>query len=174
VPRVLLALALAAFLAGVAQGASAPALVIQGDRVVGGVRILSGRPALERRFGGPDSARRQSAYECALVWRTLGLTATLLDLSRQAPCRAGAFVRATVTGRSWRTAKGLRVGSTVVRLRRLYPRARHDTSYLPWSGWWLVTRRACAEVGGSPYPGLLGRTRGGRVSALVVAVAACE
>jgi hypothetical protein len=148
--------------------------VIQGDRVVGGVRILSQRSALERRFGAPDSVRRRSVYECTLVWRRLGLTASLLDLAQEAPCRVGVFVRATVTGRSWRTAKGLRVGSTVARLRRLYAGARLHTGYAPWSGWWLVTRRACAEVGGSPYPGLLARMRAGRVSALVAAVAACE
>jgi hypothetical protein len=174
VPRALLALALAACLVGVARAVPAPSLVIHGDRVVGGVRILVERPALERRFGAPDSVRRRSVYECALVWRRLGLAATLLDLSRQAPCRAGVFVRATVTGRTWRTAKGLRVGSTIARLRTLYPRARLHAGYAPWSGWWLVTRHACAEVGGSPYPGLLARTRAGRVSALVVAVAACE
>ena len=81
---------------------------------------------------------------------------------------------ATVTGRAWRTGKGLRVGSTVAQLRRLYPAARFHTGFAPERGWWLVPRRRCAEVGGGPYPGLLARMRAGRVSALVVTVGVCE
>lgn len=70
---------------------------------------------------------------------------------------------------------GLRVGDTTARLWRLYPQASRQTGgYSAFRGYWLVTRRACAEVGGAPYPGLLARARNGRVTALVVATSACE
>jgi hypothetical protein len=173
VPRLLAGLALAACLAGAVQAAPAPPLVIQGDRALAGVRILSSRVALEARLGRADSARRISAYNCRLVWKRLGLTVLLIDLSRNTPCRAG-FQAATVTSRAWRTGKGLRVGSTTAQLRRLYPAARFHTGFAPYRGWWLVLRRACAEVGGSPYPGLLARVQRGKVSGLVMLVTACE
>jgi hypothetical protein len=174
VPRILAGLALAACLAGAVQAAPAPALVIQGDRTLAGVRILSPRPALEARLGRADSARRTGLYNCRLVWKRLGLTVLLIDLSQNAPCPTGVFQQATVTSRAWRTGKGLRVGSTTAQVRRLYPAARFHTGFAPYRGWWLVPRRACAEVGGSPYPGLLARVQRGKVSGLVMLVTACE
>ena len=81
----------------------------------------------------------------------------------------------TVTGRAaWRTAVGLRVGDTAARLRKLYPRARLRTGFAGDSGYWLVTRQVCAEVGGGAYPGLLARMRAGRVSALVARSSVCD
>jgi hypothetical protein len=161
--------------AAAASAAPAPPLVIQGDRVLARVRIGSPRPAVEARLGRPDSVSRTGERSCRLVWRRLALTMALLDLSEGRPCRAGVFQSATVTARSWRTAKGLRVGDSVPRLRRLYPAARfRDVGFAPWRGWWLVPRRACAEVGAQPFPGLLARVRAGRVRALVQQITACE
>ncbi len=97
-----------------------------------------------------------------------------LDFANRA-CQDGVLVTATITSRSaWRTAVGLRVGDSVARLRRLYPRATLHPSSPPWTGYWLVTRRTCAEVGGFPYPGLLARARAGRVTALVAGTAPCD
>ena len=174
--RVLLAaLALACAAGAAAAPAPTPPLVIQGDRVVAGVPILTSRATIQARLGAPDSARRTGEYSCRLVWRRLGLTMSLLDLSTGRPCRAGVLQAATVTSRAWRTTKGLRVGDSVSRLRRLYPAARlRDPGFPPWRGYWLVTRRTCVEVGAQPYPGLLARVGGGRVRALVVQVTACE
>ena len=42
------------------------------------------------------------------------------------------------------------------------------------TGYWLVTRGICAEVGGGSYPGLLARMRNGRVSALVARISVCD
>ena len=81
----------------------------------------------------------------------------------------------TVTGRAaWRTAVGLRVGETAARLRSLYPRARLRTGFAGDSGYWLVTRQICAEVGAGSYPGLLARMQRGRVSALVARSSVCD
>ena len=75
---------------------------------------------------------------------------------------------------AWRTAVGLRVGDSAARLRRLYPRARLRTGLAGDSGYWLVTRQVCAEVGGGAYPGLLARMKGGRVAALVARSSVCD
>lgn len=109
-----------------------------------------------------------------MSWKRIGLTLTFLDLSGGTACRTGALVTATITSRGhWRTLVGLWVGDSVARLRQLYPRAV-STGADGWRGYWLITRHACVEVGGSPFPGLLARIRHGRVSALVAGTTACE
>jgi hypothetical protein len=172
VKRLLVLLLLLAAPAAVA--APAP-YVIQGDTSVAGLRIARADLGDARaRLGAPSSVRRR-VPECVASWRRLGLALAFLDLSGEDPCRAGALVRATITSRSnWRTAKGLRVGDSVSRLRSLYPSARHRRSIPAWSGYWLVTRRACELGGFEPFPGLLARVRSGRVTALVAATTACE
>jgi hypothetical protein len=154
--------------------AAAVSLVITGDRSFAGVRI--GAPAARALtvLGTPDSRKRIGPYECRMTWRAYGLTVRLLDLERKAPCR-GAIMTATIASRRWRTTKGIRVGSSVATLQRGFPRARRVTATIPeWRGWWLITRRACVEVGAQPFPGLLARTRGSRITALVLATTACE
>jgi hypothetical protein len=69
---------------------------------------------------------------------------------------------------------GLRVGDSTSRLRALYPLSELHLAERSQSGYWLVTRRDCAEVGGGTYPGLLAHARGTRVSALVASVGICE
>jgi hypothetical protein len=167
------AVGLAVVLTASARGAPAPPLVIQGDRVLAGVRAGAMRAAVEAKLGPADSARRTSRGACRVVWRGLGLVLATIDFAQRAPCR-GQWVVATVTGRTWRTAKGLRVGQPVARLRHLYPSARFHAGSAAERGWWLVARRRCAEAGGGPFPGLLARVRSGRVSALVVTVGVCE
>ena len=172
---ILLALGAAALPAASATAALTP-YVIQGDRSVGGVRIARADLADARaRFGAPTAARREGPAACSASWRRLGLTLTFLDLSGRNPCRAGILVRATITSRgAWRTGKGLRKGDSVTRLRRLYPQASYRRHIAPWTGYWLVTRRACELGGYEPFPGLLARVRGGRVVAIVASTTACE
>jgi hypothetical protein len=172
---ILLGLAAAALTAATATGALTP-YVIEGDRSVGGVRIARADLAdASARFGAPSATRRDGAAICRASWRRLGLTLAFLDLSGGNACRTGILVRATMTSRgAWRTSKGLRKGDSVARLRRLYPQASYRRHIVPWTGYWLVTRRACELGGYEPYPGLLARVRDGRVSALVASTAACE
>ena len=153
--RVPAVVVLAAVLLALPALAASPPLVIQGDRVVGGLRIGRGTLAGAReRFGSPSTLRsRTSGVECDAGWNPIGLTLAFLDFSGRA-CADGVLVTATITSRSaWRTAVGLRVGDSVARLGRLYPRASLHRAAAPWTGYWLVTRRTCAEVGSIPYPG---------------------
>lgn len=174
--RVLLIAALAAASLAIPAPAASPPFVVQGDRVVGGLHIGRGTLAdARRRFGSPSTVRsRASGLECDAGWSRIGLKLAFLDFSNRA-CQDGVLVTATITSRSaWRTAVGLRVGDSMARLLRLYPRASLHRASPPWTGYWLVARRTCAEVGSIPYPGLLARVRGGRVTALVAGTAPCD
>lgn len=171
-----LLLALTAACAATAAAAAASSYVIVGDHAVGGVRIGRGTVADARAaFGAPSSLRAQSAQICVAGWSSIGLRMTFLDFSGT-PCRSGGLVIAVVTNRSaFRTTLGLRVGDSTARLKRLFPHARFRTDpHAPWTGYWLIPRHTCSEVGGLPYPGLLARVRAGRVAALVVQTTACE
>jgi hypothetical protein len=174
--RALLVVVTAAVVLAMPASAASPQYVIQGDRVVGGLRIARGTLAQARqRFGAPSTVRsRASGVECNAVWNRIGLRLAFLDFSGRA-CQDGVLVTATITSRgAWRTAVGLRVGDPVARIRRLYPRATLHPASPPYTGYWLVTRRTCAEVGAIPYPGLLAHVRGGRVTALVAGTAPCD
>ena len=126
------------------------------------------------RFGAPTSKRAQG-QSCLITWGSLGLAINFLSFEGQ-PCTKGVAVVTTVTDQAqWRTALGLRKGDTIARLRTLFPHAVRRTGEPPGlNGFWLVPRRACEEVGGQPYPGLLARIVNGRVSALVVRTGVCE
>ena len=156
--------------------AATPAFVIQGDKTVAGLQIARSTPANARaRFGAPSSVRARLPHSCFMRWSGIGLSLTFLDLSERRPCRSGVLVTATVTSRAhWRTALGLRVGDSIARLKQLFPRATLRRNQGPWTGYWLITRRMCTELGGQPFPGLLARVRNGRVSALVSGTTACE
>jgi hypothetical protein len=170
---VLLGVLVALALAG---GASAAApRVVQGDAKVGGLQVGRSGPAAARAaFGQPSSARPDSRVSCVLRWPGLGLRLRFLSFEGHA-CSRGVLVTATVARRAgWRTGRGLRVGDPVVRVRRLYPNARFRRAAAGRTGYWLVVRRACQEVGGAAYPGLLARTAGGRVTAIVASTAPCE
>jgi hypothetical protein len=169
---VALAVIASAAVAAVGVQAAVPAYVIQGDRVVGGLVVARATAADARgRFGAP-TATRSRGVSCTITWRGLGLTLGLLDFGGRG-CVRGVVVTATVTNRpSWRTAVGLRVGDSVARLERLYPRASVHAG-AP-AGYWLVTRRRCAEAGGGAFPGLLARMRARRVAVLVMTAGVCE
>ena len=171
----LASVAAAAALASTPAAAAQPH-VIHADTWVGGLRVAHAMPADARaRLGAPSTSRTERSLSCVQSWRRIGLVLRFLDLSERRPCRSGVLVTATITSRShWRTAVGLRVGDSAARVRRLYPRARFRRGFAQWTGYWLVPRRTCVEVGAQPYPGLLARVRDGRVHALVAGTTACE
>jgi hypothetical protein len=149
--------------------------VIQGDRSAGGIRIGRSRPSqVSRLFGLPSTMRTPFAQSCVQSWKGAKLTVEFFTFEGK-PCVDGVALIVTVRdGAVWRTAVGLRVGDTAARVRALYPRARLRTGGPGDSGYWLVTRKVCAEVGGGQYPGLLARMKAGRVSALVARIAVCD
>ncbi len=149
--------------------------VIKGDRNVGGILIGRSTPAdVKRLFGTPSTSRVLSTQTCVQTWKGIRLAVHFFTFDGK-PCSGRIALIATVTGRSaWRTAVGLRVGDQVARLKALYPRARWRTGFAGETGYWLVTEQLCSEAGGGDYPGLLARTRGGRVSALVARQAVCD
>jgi hypothetical protein len=84
-----------------------------------------------------------------------------------------------VTGKRWYTSLGLRVGDSVTKLRRLYPRAKTTAGVRGWyrRGYWLVTRRAIClgDCGGTMYetaPVLVAETAAGHVTSIVFVVGA--
>jgi len=149
--------------------------VIHGDRSAGGIGIARSTPAhVKGLFGTPSSSRVTSSRSCLQSWKGMRLAVTFFTFEDK-PCAHGVALIVTVTGRAaWRTAVGLRVGDSAARLRTLYPKARLRTRFAGDSGYWLVTRQVCAEVGGGAYPGLLARMQRGRVSALVARSSVCD
>lgn len=174
--QALLAIVLLTVGATLAVAATDP-YAIRSDTHIGAFATKTG-PQLknaEAAFGTPSSIRKLDETDCRVVWRNRGLTMALLDLDQTGdPCDKGGFVVGTMTGRAWHTATGLKVGDPLARLRRLYPSARQHLHEGPNSGWWLVPRRSCPDTGANPYPGLLARTLGGRVSAFVLQIGVCE
>jgi hypothetical protein len=142
-------------------GAAADVQVIQGDRSAGGIKIGGSTPAqVKRLFGAPSTSRVDSEQSCVQSWKGLRLVVHFFTFEGK-PCTRGVALIVTVTGRSaWRTAVGLRVGDPLARVRALYPRARLRSGFAGDSGYWLVTRQICAEVG--------------RVSAFVSRIAVCD
>ena len=149
--------------------------VIHGDSTAGGIRIARSTPAdVKKLFGAPSTTRVTSSRTCGQSWKGARLTVTFFTFENK-PCARGVALIVTVTGRAaWRTAVGLRVGDPAARLRALYPNARLRQGFAGETGYWLVTRQICAEVGGGAYPGLLARMKGGRVSALVARSSVCD
>jgi hypothetical protein len=161
--------------AALALTAAPPQHVIQGDRTAGGIRIARSTPSdVKKLFGAPSTSKARSARDCVESWKGARLAVTFFTFEGK-PCTKGVALIVTVTGRAaWRTAVGLRVGDSAARLRTLYPRARLRRGFAGGSGYWLLTRQVCAEVGGGAYPGLLARMRNGRVAALVARSSVCD
>src|SRR5215211_2406434 len=156
--RVLLALALL----------GSPSHVIHGDRSVGPVRVGSGTFSQARAAYGAPTLIRHRPNACIARWRPLRLSMQFLAFEGD-PCVSGVLVFSIAASKKWRTDRGLRVGDTRQRLLTLYPKAKAKPD-----GRWLITRRACAEVGGNQFPGLKARMRNARVTSFVVSANVCE
>jgi hypothetical protein len=119
-------------------------------------------------YGQPSFRRRLSTEGCRVGWHALGVKVLFANLGGGSACRAdlGRSQTARAFGERWRTAKGLRVGQRLSRLRRLYPNAtRHGRA------WWLVT---AVSLVGEPrrYPVLSATVRGGTVRSFSVRILA--
>lgn len=123
--------------------------------------------AAVRAFGQPTS-RRGGGEICRVRWNRFGLTIRFQNFGGFNSCGPrGLAQKAVVTGEQpWRTAKGLRLGDGVVRIRRLYPNARQ-------------TRRGFRIISGilpfgrpQPYAVLGARLEDGDVSAFTLFIGA--
>lgn len=162
---------------GASSAAATPSFVVRGDTQIGAFHTRAGTLAgAKKAFGSPTTVRRKNPSQCVAVWRDLGLVITFLSLDRRDACKTGFLVQGTMTSRRWTTSAGLRIGNTATpaRIHAAYPHATYHRKEAPNSGWWLVTRRYCELGGNAPYPGLLARVGGGRISALVVQIGVCE
>jgi hypothetical protein len=120
----------------------------------------AGYAAAARAFGRP-SALVAAGPTCSAHWSRLGLVIAFAATAPE-PCSAGALAAsgwhgATISAGPWRTDLGLRLGDSVAKLRRLYPKAQAPA-------WILVS--AQGEVGRTVY--LAARVRSGRVVGLVL------
>jgi hypothetical protein len=145
-----------------------PSFTIRADQAIGPLRVGSATPVHAGAAYGAPSALRRTGTSCTGRWHGPSLSLGFLSFDAN-PCASGVLVRAVATGRRWRTNRGLRVGDSRARLRSLYPGAKAHRD-----GWWLVTRHACAEVGGQAFPGLLARMRHRRVAGFVVSAGVCD
>jgi hypothetical protein len=155
-------------LLALAVALAVPSFTIRADQAVGPLRIGSATPAHAAAAYGRPSALRRAGTTCTGRWPGASLSLGFLSFEAN-PCASGIAVRAVATNRRWHTNRGLRIGHSIARLRTLYPRATAHRD-----GWWLVTRHACAEVGGQSFPGLLARTAHRRVAGFVVTAGVCD
>ena len=140
-------------------------------------------------FGKASSCRLLggSPSSAEAIWRGLGIRVRLATLGGMPAGETGctdpgriSIVAAFVTGRRWHTTRGLEVGHTTARLRRLYPGARYHSRspYTPPRTWWLVTgREVCLGAGCGrrervTVPRLAAHVKRGRVVSFVFPVGA--
>ena len=161
-------------LAAGAMAAEVPAQVVE-VRTAGPERIgawpVKADPTLGaalRALGAPTSRRRVGdGVGCHVRWQGRGVFAIFANFGGLDACspRGGRAQKATLTGSSWRTARGLRAGASRAALQRLYPKAT------PREGrFWLVS--AYSPIEGGIAPVLAARMRDGRVSAFEVSIGA--
>ena len=97
-------------------------------------------------------------------------TARITVRPRPDACETGLLSDATVTGRQWRTARGLRIGQSALVLQNLYPNA--TLPHQREDEWWLLQRRD--PVISERYGSLGAKVNAGRVTALVIRMFAKE
>jgi hypothetical protein len=116
---------------------------------------------------GDPSGKSGGGDFCKVRWAALGIRFTFQNFGAVDSCqpRHGRAQKGVVSGdRPWRTGKGLRLGDTVARLKRLYPRSRRSRRGFP-----LV--RAVSPFGRiTRYTVLGARISQGRVSAFTLKV----
>jgi hypothetical protein len=119
-------------------------------------------------WGDPSFETRLSNWGCKVGWHGPGVKVLFANFGGGGACEEdlGRSQTARAYGDRWRSARGLRIGQTVGRLRQVYPSAtRHGRT------WWLVT--AVTRIGETRrYPVLAARVRGGRVRSFSMIIGA--
>ena len=124
--------------------------------------------AAMRVFGFPSSAREESGRSsCPMGWKALSVRILFVNLgSKGSACVVGKAQTASVFGRRWYTSRGLSIGDSTRRLRRLYPGAvRRGRTYR------LVGGKSIYGDG-RRYSVLAAKTRNGRVGAFKLFIGA--
>jgi hypothetical protein len=113
-----------------------------------------------RAFGRPSSIRERTRTSCPAGWRALGLRIGFVNLGGGGSACVSSLGKAqsvSAFGRRWRTSRGLKVGDSTRRLRRLYPHAlRRGRTYR------LVGAKSIF-TDGSRYSVLAAKTSAGKV-----------
>ena len=117
-------------------------------------------------YGMPSFKRRVSREGCRVGWNGPGINVVFANLGGGGPCARGRAQTARAFGARWRTAKGLRVGAPLARLRSLYPNAKQRGDV-----WWLVTAQSPIGVP-HRYPVLSAVVRGGTVRSFALQILA--
>lgn len=134
-----------------------------------------------RAFGPASSCKLATIDSGAIArWADLGLRIRIATLGAipagKTPCTAPAGLKVDnvrITSSKWQTSLGLRVGSSLRLLRRLYPNATYQqkgrSEGFPAQSYWLVTSRAaCLGACGSTLfmtvPQLAAGVREGKVA----------
>ena len=170
--RICLVAALALTLPAVA-GSVNKSKVIQGNAQIGSYKLRID-PTLQGAieiFGSPTRKWRPSgagAWACRTRWAAEGISMYFYNLGGEDACKPqyGNFGSATITGKGWRTAKGLRIGDTRRKMTSLYE-PRH------WYGQWAtllsrITHADCSLPKGCLFPMVEAKIVNGRVAAFRV------
>ena len=113
-------------------------------------------------FGTPTKAVQSSSASCRVLWRSVGLRISFVNLGGGGACDPALTKSQIVRAFDprWRTGKGLRIGDRLRRVRRLYP-GRHTPRAL------VVAGQGVNIFGsGGPYPVLRATLADGRVALL--------
>jgi hypothetical protein len=152
---------------------SAPGVGLQGPLMVrtaaSGAGNLAGWPLRREplagaiaRLGAPSGLSRVPRG-CLARWPALGAAVLLAGAGDPCAAESGKARWARLSGAIWRTQRGLTTGTSLARMRTLYPKARTRQGR-----WWLVTGREAGSP--RPAPRLRAEMRAGRVRALWVDV----
>jgi hypothetical protein len=119
-----LALAVVIATAAAAAGSS----IVTGTTAIGGYHVGAGWAQAQRLFGGPYSST-QDRTVCTAQWRN-GVTITWKRTLPYADWAKGCvkFSSAKLTGKQWRTDKGLQIGSVEAQVHSRYPAAKSSTA----------------------------------------------
>jgi hypothetical protein len=123
-------------------------------------------PGAVRALGPANSVHAHSSGNSCTgtgVWSGLGLRVLFTSFSADPYCAAARAQTGTISGAAgrghWRTTRGLRVGDSVGKLKRLYPRAIHEPG-----GWAIVYSLHSVVAEGSRLDIVTAHIKGNRVS----------